>query len=1004
MRAIALAVLLALLPSPAAARELWRFRTFTTRDGLAHDIVRDVLEARDGALWFATMGGVTRYDPQRCRYQTFSDATSPARQQVMSLAEGKDGALWAATQGGGVGRYHGGRWTWFTTRDGLPADELSSLLVDRRGHVWAIPTTGGAARFDGARWRTFTAADGLPAAEISRCDELRSGEILCGVHDLQALLRFDGARWHRLALEVAAGTPFHVHMLFESADGQLWLGTNGAGVLRCRSASASYACVAVDTPERRIAGRIGALRVARDGVLWLSTSAGVIRYDGLSWVTFSRHDGLGSNHVFAITQTRDGALWFATLGGGASRYAPSRWEQVSVADGLADENVRALLRADDNALWAGTDHGLSVQRAGRWSRLQTGNAERDAINDLLQAKDGAIWIATRRGARRFAGGAWRELSPAPSPSSQPASSQPAAEGSVAVNRIAEDGHRAIWMATSSGVSVLASSGAWAHYGRAQGLPSMRVNDLIIDRGGHPWVATDSGVASFDGARWRADLGASPGRTSRIRVLAMDAGGDLWAAGLDGIHRLDARRWLPLPPSSWLPAGTYFRSVAATSDGSMWFAVRGLGIRRLRGGHWTAYSTSDGLASDTVNDVILDRDGSLLFATGGGGISRYQQDHRPPRTYIGPGTGASGVPTSILQGEDVVINFGGQDVLKDTETRDLVFSYRVDGGSWSTFTPSTRAWLSGLRAGAHLFEVRAMDQDLNVDPTPARHEFRVVRRWWTEPWLLTLVACTLLLGIYAVVRLVRAAARERAAILKEQATLGERRQFVRLASHELRKPLARLAHRAEVLLSLQDPEKSRSYAEAIVEDSRSLAKMVETLLDQARIQEGLQLDRISGDLREVVRRVVAELERDPSLSEDERARVRYAAPADPVRVRHDAVYLPLALHNLLDNAIKYAPDALVEVSVSVDRDRAEVVVRDEGPGIPEEDRGRIFEAFYRGKNLSAEHSGFGLGLSFARDIARAHGGELALRPSERGSTFCLSLPIEGEDHGTAADHR
>jgi len=89
-------------PDDGTARPLWRLRTFSSRDGLAHDVVRDVLEAH-GVLWFATMRGLTRYDPASCGYAQLSDAALPRRQQVMALAEGRDGALWAATLGGGTG-------------------------------------------------------------------------------------------------------------------------------------------------------------------------------------------------------------------------------------------------------------------------------------------------------------------------------------------------------------------------------------------------------------------------------------------------------------------------------------------------------------------------------------------------------------------------------------------------------------------------------------------------------------------------------------------------------------------------------------------------------------------------------------------------------------------------------------------------------------------------------------------------------------------------------------
>jgi signal transduction histidine kinase len=116
------------------------------------------------------------------------------------------------------------------------------------------------------------------------------------------------------------------------------------------------------------------------------------------------------------------------------------------------------------------------------------------------------------------------------------------------------------------------------------------------------------------------------------------------------------------------------------------------------------------------------------------------------------------------------------------------------------------------------------------------------------------------------------------------------------------------------------------------------------------------------------------------------------------VRYDPFYLPLAIRNLVDNAIKYGGQGVTVETVRRDG-QAVLVVRDQGPGIPEEDRQRVFEPFFRGKTRP-EHGGFGLGLSFAREITKAHAGALTLEPTEAGAAFSLSLPLFEVDRGGA----
>jgi signal transduction histidine kinase len=991
VRGISLLLFLLSLGEGASAwgRPVWRFRTFTTRDGLAHNIVRDVLETREGTLWLATMGGLTRYDPRSCRYQTLGFPGKSARQEVMALGQSKDGALWVATQGGGVGRMAAGRWTWFTTRDGVPSDEISSLLVDRSGHIWVTPTTGGVARFDGRRWQAFTAKDGLSEGEIGRCAELRSGDILCGTYDRPLLQRFAGNRWSQVEVDAPLGRHFYVHAVMESRSGDLWLATKGTGAIRGKPVGPGYDWTVYDSGRGLASNRVGAMREASDGAIWFGTSDGVSRFDGERWQTLSRKDGLGSNQVFAITETRDRALWFATLGGGVSRYAASGWEHIGEEDGLLSDNVTGgLLRVDRETLWVGTDLGISTRRGTVWAHLRTGRVARDHVNHLLRDARGAIWVATRDGVRRFAGGAWLD-----------APATPGADGGPVhpvVQRLARGPRDQIWAATAGGVSTTLDGVKWRSYTRSHGLPADAVNDVLVDSGGSVWAATDSGVARLGGERFVPFVSSGPSsRADRVHGLALDAGGQIWAAGLEGVDRFDGSTWHRVPPNPWLPGGLYSRFVMATAEGSLWFAVRGLGVRRLRGGQWTAYSTEDGLAADTVSDVQLTDDGSFLFATLGGGLSLYRPDRNPPETHLGtsPDGRPSGTPVSVVQGEDLALTFGGQDVLQETETRSLLFSYRLDGGSWSAFSASTRAVLVGLRPGEHIFEVRAMDQDLNVDPTPARHRFRVVRRWWTEPWLFAVVVLTLLLAGYAAIRLGRAVARERAAVAREQAAVSQRRHFVRLAAHELRRPLSRLAHRAEMLLepsALDDPEKLRLYASAIAADSTDLARMVDTLLDQARLQEGLKLSLEQGDLRAVVQGIVREFRGD---SPDE-SRLVLDTADQPLPVAYDPFYLPLAIRNLLDNAIKYGgEEGRIDVRTRAEGDQACLRVEDSGPGVPLEEHERVFEPFYRGQSRpSVAHAGFGLGLSFARDIARAHGGDLVIEPATKGAAFRLRIPL------------
>lgn len=214
-----------------------------------------------------------------------------------------------------------------------------------------------------------------------------------------------------------------------------------------------------------------------------------------------------------------------------------------------------------------------------------------------------------------------------------------------------------------------------------------------------------------------------------------------------------------------------------------------------------------------------------------------------------------------------------------------------------------------------------------------------------------------------------------------------RRLIEETSHELRTPLAVLITGAEVLLRHPEPD-LELYREGL-ERSRNAAERlrdaVGELLVDARGRARV-LDRRPTDVTALVREVFEEVGA-LAASRSVRLELRGEAAEAPV----DGPSVRRAIANLVHNAVKHAPEG---TAVVVDIDRSTetigVVVADEGPGIPEAERDQIFERFWRGDHAP----GTGLGLPIARQIAQAHGGEIALLDSEVGCRFRLSLPLPG----------
>ncbi|ORV96798.1 sensor histidine kinase [Mycobacterium kyorinense] len=221
-----------------------------------------------------------------------------------------------------------------------------------------------------------------------------------------------------------------------------------------------------------------------------------------------------------------------------------------------------------------------------------------------------------------------------------------------------------------------------------------------------------------------------------------------------------------------------------------------------------------------------------------------------------------------------------------------------------------------------------------------------------------------------------------------------RRFLVDAAHELRTPIAGIQAAAEQLASYAgqedaDPEARRQYHRAtlLLSDARRAGWLVADMLDLSRIDAGLPLDMQDADLA-----VVADSEVDRAAMLAPQLAVTRSG-LDALTVRADPTRVAQILSNLLDNARRHTPPGGRITTDLQKRDGvAEVTVTDTGPGIPDDERERIFERLVRLDAARArDHGGAGLGLSIARALARAHGGDLACLAHSGGARFRLTLP-------------
>jgi two-component system phosphate regulon sensor histidine kinase PhoR len=227
----------------------------------------------------------------------------------------------------------------------------------------------------------------------------------------------------------------------------------------------------------------------------------------------------------------------------------------------------------------------------------------------------------------------------------------------------------------------------------------------------------------------------------------------------------------------------------------------------------------------------------------------------------------------------------------------------------------------------------------------------------------------------------------------------RKEFVANVSHELRTPLSLIKGFVETLIdgAKDDPAVTARFLETILKHTNRLTFLIEDLLTISQLESGRSVLNLQPvELRPLVDRVLEDLQ---SRAAEKKATLKNDVSAGLV-VNADADRLQQVLVNLMDNAVKHGHDrGLVTVSARLDEEkRVEVCVQDNGPGIPTEALGRVFERFYRVDRARArEQGGTGLGLSIVKHIVQSHSGEVwAQSQLGQGSSFYFTLAAAHND--------
>jgi diguanylate cyclase (GGDEF)-like protein len=793
-------------PPPLKPLDAYFRETWTTRDGLPHNLVHAVVQTPDGYLWFATWEGLARYNGRE--FRVFDRGSVPELRDngVRALRPGRDGSLWLGTSRGGVAHYQGGRWRSLTKAEGLAQDEVMDLLEDREGRLWVGTESAGITRIDASGASQFRVANGLPSDVMYALAEDHTGAIWAAT--AEGLARFEGTRF--VAMDANSGLPpGQVFSLATDRRGDLFVGTE-VGVYVRRGTR--FEVLAPGLPR----DNVFRLLCDEHGALWIGTvNGGLYRYSERGVEQLSSLRGLPNNRVSALFQDREGSLWVGT-NAGLLRLRNAPFTTFTTEHGLPDDYVRSVIADARGRVWAGTSRGLGRYDNGHFDALTRADGlPGDSILSLANSRDGSLWIGTySNGVVRWNDGVQEIVG---------------AEARLVGNQVralieTRDGR--LWIGTTRGLARY--DGKSLHnLTVADGLPRDFIISLYEDRRGRLWVGTANGLAQVEGDRATAINLAAMDDAQDVFGFHETDDGTLWLATDRGIVRMRDGQLRLIGRRQGLPVDTIFQIVEdgeghfwATSNRGILRAERdeleGVADGRRTHAAFAVYGESDGLASAQNNGgsgpvAWKTPDNRLWFGTAKGlasvdpaSMSEFARQSPPvviedvrvddrPMPVIGPLTLPAGTRT-------VELHFAGLSYLMPQKMR---YRYRLDGFDTSWVERGTMRFVqfTNLGPGDYRFRVVAANPEGEWGDKEATLAFRIEpllvqrREFW---FLVALAVVVALYGLFRWRLYSLEHAQRRLRLLVERSTADLRAKTERLTAADLEKTtlLERLREQSE----------------------------------------------------------------------------------------------------------------------------------------------------------------------------------------------------------------
>jgi ligand-binding sensor domain-containing protein/signal transduction histidine kinase len=889
---------------------------------LKGSIIGSLCESRDGSLWVAVEGrgllrwseqGVSRYSPTNGLNSNF----------VRALCEGRDGALWIGTRGG-LTRYREGQFRTFTREDGLAGILVEALCEDAAGNLWVGTSTGLNCLKDGVVTATLTTKDGLPGNSVTALCADRQGNLWIGTSEGLVVRR--AGKLLSPYTEANGLTERFIRTLFEDRQGQLWIGTYGGLYRAVAEASGGPnqqgQCVAQLNAEGAAYDRVMAIVQDQEGSLWIGSRDGLSRLRVRPFTGLGKQQGLNQNSATSVCEDTSGALWVTTWRGGLNRLKDGKLFTYSATNGLATDLLLSLCAGHDGSVWIGADHagGLYRFKDEVFTRFDARDGLTNvAIQVIYEDSLTNLWLGTPKTLTRFAGGKFTNFTP-----------RDGLAGEI-VRAILEDRAGNLWVGTSTGLACR-KGGGFANFTTRDGLSHNSITSLYEDGETNLWIGTAGGGLN------RRRGGVFTAYTTRqglfndevLEILEDDAGG-LWISSPNGVFRVEKKGLddFDAGKAGSISCATFGKDegmvgVQCTGaakpagwkgkDGRLWFTtIKGLAVTEPN------IRSNDRPPSVAIEEIVADKrkvaPGEPIPGREGNPLPATPPARRIPSALvrIPPGRG------------ELEIHYTALSFQAPEKNR---FKYKLEGvdAEWVDAGARRVAYYNKVNPGRYQFRVLACNNDGVWSESGATVALILAPHLWQTWWFLglALTAAVGTVGGTAAYWTRRASCRRLERVEQQHALEKERTRIARDIHDDLGSRLTHISMLSELAeADKAKPKEVEMHVRKIATSARETVRSLDEIV-WAVSPENDTWNSLAEYLSEYAN----------EFFDGTNVRCRLEMPMDlpahplPSEVRHS---LFLVIKEALNNTLKHAHPTEVRIGVSQSDSLIEITITDDGQG-------------------------------------------------------------------------